>query len=170
VGPAQRLFAGLLFVALAAAGFAGGRTLLRPEQNVSQPIAFNHRLHSEVLDCETCHEGFNDAAHAGLPGLEICMMCHEEPQTDLLEEQKVRDLAAAGEDLVFQKLFTLPDNVFYTHRRHVGIAGLECEACHGSIAETETPPETPLVSVNMDFCVDCHLDQGLSTDCTGCHR
>jgi hypothetical protein len=170
LGPAERLVTGTLILALSAAGFAAGRILLRPERQVGQPIAFNHRVHTEALDCETCHEGFNEAAHSGLPGLETCMICHEEPQTELREEEKVRELAASGEDAVFRKLFTLPDHVYYTHRRHVGIAGLECAVCHGPIAETEQPPEAPLVRIDMDFCVDCHLSSGLTTDCTGCHR
>ena len=144
--------------------------LLRPEPSVSQPIAFDHRLHVEMIDCLDCHAHYEDSAHSGLPKLSDCMICHEEPQSDSAEEQLVRELAEAGDDDVFVKLFQMPDNVAYSHARHVGVAGIECATCHGPIAETSSPPEQPLVRVTMDFCIDCHEQQGAATDCTTCHR
>lgn len=170
LGPAQRMVVGIALILLGAAGFAAGRTVLRPGSNVEQPIAFNHRLHSESIECDTCHEHARHSAHSGLPGLSTCLLCHEEPQTDEAEEEKVRELAGAGHEQVFRKLFRLPDNVFYTHRRHVGLAGLECAACHGEIAQTESPPEASLVRITMDFCIGCHRKHGVSNDCTRCHR
>ncbi len=80
------------------------------------------------------------------------------------------ELLEAGDPLRFNKLFQLPDHVFYTHRRHVGIAELECANCHGAIAETERPPERALVRVSMDSCMDCHREQGQTLDCNACHR
>lgn len=170
LGPAQRVVAGIALFLLGAAGFAAGRTLLRPEASIEQPIAFNHRLHAEAVECETCHEYVRSSAHSGLPGLSTCLQCHEEPQTDKAEEKKVRALAAAGQEHVFRKLFRLPNNVFFTHRRHAGLAGLECTTCHGGIAQTESPPGAPLVRITMDFCLGCHRERGVSTDCTRCHR
>jgi hypothetical protein len=98
------------------------------------------------------------------------MQCHEEPQTDSPEEKKIPTLVAAGQEDVFRKLFHLPNHVFYTHRRHVGIAGLDCIVCHGQIAQTGSPPAAPLVRITMAFCIDCHRKSGVSTDCTRCHR
>ncbi len=80
------------------------------------------------------------------------------------------ELISAGDPLRFTKLFTLPDHVFYTHRRHVGLGELECANCHGEIADTERPPPRALVQVTMDFCMDCHREQGQTLDCTACHR
>jgi hypothetical protein len=170
MGPAERLTAGAVLLLLGALGFAAGRTLLRPEREVVQPIAFNHLLHADALDCATCHEHYEDSRHSGLPGLTTCLMCHEEALTEEAEEERIRELAASGEEDVFRKLFRLPDNVYYSHRRHVGIGGLECVECHGAIAETETPPRIPLVDITMDFCIECHEDRGVPSDCTRCHR
>jgi hypothetical protein len=62
------------------------------------------------------------------------------------------------------------DHVFYTHRRHVGIGELECVNCHGEIADTERPPERPLVRIDMDLCMDCHREHEETVDCNACHR
>jgi hypothetical protein len=139
---------------------------------VPQPIAFNHKLHieGEDLDCDFCHEYVRVSAHAGLPGAEICAECHDTQQGDSEEAARVTTLIEQGEPLRFNKLFSLPDHVFYTHRRHVGIGELECQDCHGGIAETELPPERPLILVSMDYCMDCHRDQGETLDCNACHR
>ncbi len=170
LGPAQRVVFGIALLLLAGVGFAGGRTLFRPSSNVIQPIAFDHGKHTVTLECEACHLYPTHRAHSGLPGLSTCMQCHEEPQTDSPEEKKIATLVAAGQEDVFRKLFRLPNNVYYTHRRHVGIAELECVACHGQIARTESPPGTPLVRITMAFCIDCHQRSGVPTDCTRCHR
>jgi len=139
---------------------------------VPQPIAFNHRLHieDEGLDCDFCHEYVRSGAHAGLPDAEICAECHDTEQGDSEEAARVTALIDTGEPLRFNKLFRLPDNVFYTHRRHVRIGELECQECHGDVAATERPPERPLVSMSMDYCMDCHRERGETLDCNACHR
>jgi len=151
-------------------GFAAGRHLLRPSDRVEQPIAFNHAVHADVADCDTCHMYYSERNHSGLPSLELCMECHEDAVTESAEEQKIRDFMAAGNPPEFRKLFRLPDNVFYSHRRHVSLGELECETCHGAIAATLTPPEEPLIRISMQFCLDCHEDHGVSESCTACHR
>lgn len=170
LGPAQRVALGVVMILLGGIGFALGRGLLHPEAKIAQPIAFNHRIHTEILECETCHEQALSGAHSGLPGISTCLQCHEEPVTESAEELKIAELAGGGAEQVFSKLFRLPDNVFYTHRRHTAIAGLECAACHGAIAETTAPPQVPLVRITMDFCIDCHRERGASEECTDCHR
>jgi menaquinone reductase, multiheme cytochrome c subunit len=169
-GPAQRVVAGLGVMTLGALGFAAGRVALKPNREVVQPIAFNHKVHGDVIECEGCHELVKKAAHSGLPPLATCMQCHEKPLTEKAEEKKISAMAAAGQEVVFRKLFRLPGHVFYTHRRHVGIAKLDCATCHGAIAKTETPPREPLQRITMSFCVSCHVKTGITTACTACHR
>ena len=164
------MWIGLIVSLMAAGGFVAGRVGLRPKLSVTQPISFNHRMHVEILECENCHQFFGESEHSGLPELTLCLDCHEEPQTDSAEEERIRELAAAGQTEIFRKLFRLPDHVFYSHRRHVVIAGLECEACHGAIAETEAPPQQPLMRITMDFCLECHLRDDVPSDCTRCHN
>ena len=139
---------------------------------VVQPIAFNHRKHTQDLGlgCELCHARVRTGAHPGLPALETCAMCHQALQGTSAEAARVTELVTAGRPLVFAKLFRLPAHVLYTHRRHVGIANLECRNCHGDIALTTTPPRRPLVRITMAYCLDCHRRSGQTTDCIACHR
>lgn len=170
LGPAQRVMLGGVMFLLGGIGFVLGRNLLRPTEETAQPIAFNHRIHTEILECETCHEKSLTGGHSGLPGISTCLQCHDEPVTDSPEELKIAELAGDGTEQVFFKLFRLPDNVFYTHRRHTTIAGLDCVNCHGSIAEMTAPPDAPLIRITMEFCIDCHRENGASEECTACHR
>ena len=156
----------------ASGGFAAGRVLLRPADAVPQPIRFNHELHAGTLelDCSTCHEFYATSAHSGLPSLDLCATCHEEAMTDSPEERRLFELLQSGSNEPFRKLFRMPDHVYYSHARHVTVAGIECATCHGGIAETTTPPSTALVHVTMDTCVDCHAARGVTVECTRCHR
>jgi hypothetical protein len=172
VSPVRRLLIGAIVVLAAAVGYVAGRTLFRPAGRVLQPIAFDHMKHVEELEmeCNVCHEFYASGKHAGLPLLTTCLECHEEAGPDQPELQKIQDLAAAGKTDVFRKLFRIPDHAYYSHRRHAAIAEIPCETCHGGIARTSAPPTRPLVRISMDFCLGCHLDRGLKTDCTGCHH
>lgn len=172
LNPTRRLLIGLLVLAMGAAGFAAGRLLLRPSDRVAQPIQFNHKKHTQdaELECSVCHEYYATSQHSGLPKLETCLVCHDPLSTDSPEEKKLLKLAKGGTAAEFRKLFRLPDHVYYSHRAHVTIAGLECNACHGDIAATIGPPATPLVRITMDTCVNCHAERGMKTDCTRCHR
>ena len=138
---------------------------------VEQPIAFNHRKHVEEheISCSTCHLSYEEETFSGLPDAEVCAFCHLEAQGTSAEELKLVDLLAGGAALDWKPLFRQPPHVFYSHRRHVAVAGLECSVCHGSIGESESPPGrvTPL---RMSDCVECHRRSGASTTCTACHR
>ncbi|NIN09968.1 MAG: hypothetical protein GTN62_00995 [Gemmatimonadales bacterium] len=139
---------------------------------VPQPVAFNHRKHTQDLglNCEFCHAYVRTGAHAGLPDAQTCSMCHQVTQGTSEEAARVTELISQGDPLRFNKLFRLAPHVFYTHRRHAGIGEIECQECHGAIAETERPPDRPLVQVTMDFCISCHREQGQTLDCNACHR
>jgi hypothetical protein len=163
---------GVIVLVTAATGYAAGRALFRPTERVIQPIAFNHNLHVTELEieCETCHMYVRTGRHAGLPALSLCLECHEEAVTEDPEERKLIEVANEDRPPSFRKLFRIPDHTLYSHARHVADAGLECKTCHGDIATSTEPPETPLVRITMDLCVDCHERSEVSTDCTRCHR
>lgn len=170
-GPLKRLLlAATIVVALVAVGVPALRA--RSVSPVPQPIDFSHRKHTVDLQlgCEFCHKYFQTSAHSGLPGAETCGICHTVVLGTSPEAAKLTDLLQKGEPLRFNKLFRLPDYVFYTHRRHVALGKLDCTNCHGGIADTDSPPGRPLVQIRMVFCVSCHKARGVTTDCTACHR
>jgi len=172
ISPLHRIIIAAIVLATGGVGFATGRTYLRPASEVVQPIAFNHQKHTQELElaCDTCHEYLSVGRHAGLPTLSTCLMCHEEPQSKNPEEARIRELSAGGKQDVFVKLFKLPEHVYYSHRRHAVVAKIPCNTCHGAIAETTTPPTSPLVKIDMEFCIECHNRQSVKTGCTSCHR
>ncbi|MBI3988395.1 MAG: cytochrome c3 family protein [candidate division NC10 bacterium] len=142
-----------------------------PEGKVEQPIAFNHQKHVEKgFPCVTCHQTVEKAPHAGLPSLQVCLMCHSAPMTKSPEEEKIREYAKRGEAIRWAKIYKLPDNVYYSHRRHVGIGKLECKTCHGTIGESPAPPTRPVVALKMDWCLRCHRERKVETDCNACHK
>jgi predicted CXXCH cytochrome family protein len=139
---------------------------------VYQPIAFNHLLHTEDigLECIECHHYYREHSASGLPDGETCQGCHEDAMTDSREEAKLITMLEAGEEIYFQKLLNLEDHVYYSHQMHVVVAEIQCEKCHGGIAKTTSPPRRPLVNVDMDYCMGCHDDLGVTNDCISCHR
>ncbi len=141
------------------------------QAQAEQPVEFNHRLHVEDvgLECTECHPYYEDETFSGLPGADACSFCHEEAQGEDPEETKLVQLLMDGEPLEWRPLFRQPSHVFYSHRRHVTVAELECEACHGSIATSEAPPRR-VETLDMDGCIECHEQQGVGNDCTSCHR
>lgn len=143
---------------------------------IVQPIPFNHRLHvANDIECVHCHEGLLTGPHAGLPRVAICMECHD---ADITENpaarphvETVRRHARAGTEVPWRRLHVLPGHVYYSHRRHVAIARLECATCHGDIAERTTPPTAPVArTLAMATCMDCHEARGVENDCARCHR
>lgn len=149
--------------------FSLGRVF--PGPAAKQPIAFNHAKHTKELElgCPTCHVTVEKEAFSGLPGAEECAACHAELLGNSAEEKKLVALLKAGAPLSWQPLFRQPSHVFYSHRRHVVTAKIACRACHGSMAESTTPPGR-VQKLGMGECLDCHRRTGGPTDCTGCHR
>ena len=135
-----------------------------------QPISFNHKKHQEQgVECITCHPYYQEQTFAGIPTLSTCLECHKEPVTQSSEEEKIRQLAKKGKEILWKRLYLEPDHVFFSHRRHVALGKLECQTCHGKIGESERPPSQPLVKMAMGWCTDCHSRSQASNDCLACH-
>ncbi|MBI4454410.1 MAG: cytochrome c3 family protein [Acidobacteria bacterium] len=150
--------------------FFVGLLALNPvlQKGVQQPIQFNHQAHKDI-DCTGCHESANAQAFAGLPTIDLCMTCHETALTKNPEEEKIRILAREGKPAQWQRLFKQPSHVFYSHRRHVEIAKLECKQCHGDMGERTAPPSR-VHNLTMNECIDCHQEKKVQAGCVDCHR
>jgi hypothetical protein len=139
---------------------------------VRQPIAYNHAAHVKKLEigCETCHETSTAGEVAGIPPLSTCADCHREANGPSPEEKKVVEAVLAGREIPWARLYDLPRHVYFTHRRHVAVARIACERCHGDMGSQTRPPPGPLVALTMDGCIECHRQRGASQDCDVCHR
>lgn len=154
---------GAVLLALAAGGC---------NAEVRQPIGYNHQLHVKQLEmaCQSCHETARNGEVAGLPPLSTCATCHQEPNGTSPEEKKVVEAVQAGREIPWARLNDLPRHVYFTHRRHVEVAQIACERCHGDMGSRTRPPPAPLVALTMDACMACHQERGASRDCDACHR
>jgi len=145
-------------------------------QAVEQPFPFNHRVHFEGgVACVDCHQGVDSGPVAGIPKVESCLDCHADDITNNPEATPLiargRGHGKAGTELGFRRLYALPGHVYYSHRRHVGIAKLECPVCHGDIGQSVRPPERPIAAtLRMETCMDCHERSGVEDDCAWCHH
>jgi hypothetical protein len=154
--------------------FLGGTVLLpdvlRP--GVTQPVAFDHKIHTEEaeLECEDCHSTVRTRAFAGLPTVAFCMECHEEAQTDSPHEARLREYAEKGKEVAWVRMFRQPGHVNYSHRRHVALAKISCDTCHGEIGIRSASDTRWPANLTMDDCMDCHTQKEAGLDCTDCHR
>lgn len=138
---------------------------------VAQPIQFNHKAHiASGLECPVCHSTVEQAAAAGVPSIDTCMMCHQGAITESPEEEKVRQYAERGETIPWRRIYNAPDHVFFSHRRHVVTARVGCAECHGAVETLAVPAAYPLVEHSMDWCMNCHAKRGATADCVHCHR
>lgn len=171
--PQQKIFKnrwGILL--LAGMGLFGVILVFRVAwSGVKQPLAFNHKIHAENdLKCLDCHEYYDQQASSGEPRLQICAGCHEEPVGKSEKEKIVVAQVKSGREIEWQRLYRIPEDVYFSHRRHVVSGKIECEFCHGDIGHSAKPPSRPLKQLSMKKCLTCHKDKGAATDCISCHR
>lgn len=170
----QSLFTklGNIRVAIAAFVLAGGSAglLLQPKPS-AQPIAFNHKKHVDNgVGCTDCHAGAMEQARATLPPLSTCMNCHETALSSSPEEEKVRSAAGAKTDIAWRRITSVPPHVYFSHRRHTRIGGLDCSECHGQMKNASAPPTARFRQLDMNDCIRCHEQRGIKADCNDCHR
>ena len=161
----------LRILVLALVGFTLGYNLspLLPGSGLEQPFSFNHQVH-RVMDCTLCHSGAKAGVQAGLPQAEICLKCHATSPLANANYREIWKLAESGNPIRWNKLAKVPNHVYFSHNRHVRLAGLDCQECHGKISLAEKPPSSPLKKISMNNCLDCHRKSKVSQDCAACHR
>ena len=150
---------------------AAGLLFLDSFREVEQPIAFSHLLHIDAvgLECTDCHLFAETGVRATIPNLETCSSCHEDASGSE-DIDRLLALAEAGTPIPWQKVYWVPDHVYFSHRRHTAMAEIACDVCHGDAGTREQPFSRPLVALTMDQCMDCHYETGASNDCIACHR
>jgi hypothetical protein len=122
-----------------------------------QPIPFSHQHHVSGLglDCRYCHSTVEESANAGLPPTHTCMTCHSQIWTNAAMLAPVRESLADNRPLHWNRVYQLPDYVFFDHSIHVA-KGIGCTECHGDIGEM--PLTRKATSLWMGWCLDCHRD------------
>jgi len=140
-------------------------------EKITQPIAYNHSIHvSEAgLYCTDCHVGAETKIQATLPSIKRCQTCHSEMQGESKEEAKVVEAVTNKEEIPWNRIYTLPEHVFFSHRRHVTSGKIPCSDCHGDVEKLTKPADHQLVPIQMKRCMNCHDQKSISNDCLTCH-
>jgi len=134
-----------------------------------QPVPFSHRQHMAAkLECKQCHEIPDPGDYAGLPKTEVCMACHVQIRRDSPHIQKLAAYQHDGRKIPWERVYRVPDYVFFSHKEHVERARVACQACHGPVRERDVLHREK--DLSMAACMDCHRARGASLECTYCHE
>ncbi len=120
-----------------------------------QPVPFSHQHHVDGLGlvCRYCHVYVEDSPNAGVPQTEVCVGCHSQVWADSPTLAPVLDSYKANESLQWQRVYDLPDYVYFNHSIHIK-KGVACVSCHGQV--NEMPIVRKESTLHMDWCLDCH--------------
>jgi hypothetical protein len=135
-----------------------------------QPIAFVHRVHVEnaELSCVDCHITAARSPRASIPDIRTCWSCHEKILADHPEIKKLRAYHEKGHDIPWQRVWGWPEeaHVRFNHAPHMR-AEVDCASCHGDVSQMTVA--TRVMEHTMGFCLDCHKQRNVSSDCVICH-
>lgn len=155
--------------ALSRVGVYGGE-LVEQNYRPEQPIAFSHYLHAgcNQIECVYCHSTANVSKTPLIPSTNVCMNCHkaikEGPKYGKEEIAKIYasvgwdpenvEYTGETEPIEWVKIHELPDHVYFNHAQHVAVGKIECETCHGDVAQMEVVEQVS--SLTMGWCINCH--------------
>lgn len=161
-------------ITVAAASLAAACSLVVPKPGPPVPGragVFPHAIHvaDGGMACADCHELAEGAAHAGMPGLDLCWSCHDEagdPATPLARQPAGFRLEG-DPDATWSAVTASSVPTQFSHAVHQS-AGLECESCHPGVADSDSVQRA--WKVGMPECLDCHDENGVDVGgCAGCH-
>lgn len=131
-----------------------------------QPIKFSHKKHAGELkiNCEYCHTGVEKSKSANIPSVNICMNCHkgvsEGPVYGKTEIQKIYDAYNNRKPVKWVRIHNLPDHVYFNHSQHVVAGKVNCDRCHGGIADMDRVSQSS--TLEMGWCINCHRETAVN--------
>jgi mono/diheme cytochrome c family protein len=159
----------------------------------SQPIEFPHDIHAGVngIDCKYCHNSVEKSKTAGIPSVNVCMNCHKgikgNDDTQKAKIAKIYEAAGFNPEgpgaytnetapIVWNKVHVLPDHVYFNHKQHVVVGGIDCKQCHGDMTKEKTARVMPVeelsaiegnvkltrATLTMGWCIECHGEKEVS--------
>ena len=149
---------------------------------LEQPVIYDHLKHTEEagMVCEDCHYFREDGTWSGIPKVEKCIECHEEPMGESPEEERfIKEYIEPGREVPWLIYSRQPKNVFFSHVAHTKLANMECKECHGEMGYTSKPPPYVYSRVSrypqhtvmiMEDCMECHKKHKAKNYCFICHK
>ena len=152
------VFGGLLLLAVLGwlvSEFSRSAYATRTGVVIQQPVPFSHDHHTAALgiDCRYCHTSVEIAASAGIPPTATCMNCHKTIWADSPMLEPVRQSFANKTPLEWERVYDLPDFVYFDHSIHVA-KGVGCVSCHGRV--DQMPLLFKAETLQMEWCLSCH--------------
>jgi hypothetical protein len=134
----------------------------------TQPLPFSHKLHAKYMPrCSFCHVISASDGDISLPPDAKCMECHD---AIAVNSPAIRSLTQSFKDkapIGWVQIYELPDYVYFSHRVHATNSKIECQTCHGPVAERDQlTKEKP---ISMTACVECHRSSHAPVKCNTCH-
>lgn len=128
-------------------------------------IKFSHSLHSELVDCQTCHNAVVESTSLTtlqLPNHDNCSSCHS---VDNDQECKTCHINDVYEPLVRKK-----SELIFNHNFHLNNSDMNCESCHKGLKEVDYSWQAVGVNPPMENCYSCHNDKSVASNaCESCH-
>jgi Cytochrome c7 and related cytochrome c/Class III cytochrome C family len=140
-----------------------------------QPIFFRHDIHAAQfkIQCQYCHYSVAVSPEPGIPSMQTCMGCHlvvaGRDSSSRMEIGKLRKAWTEKKPVEWVRVHFLPRHAHFPHQRHIKALGpTACATCHGDVSRMPQVFKVNQVG-NMGFCVTCHMERGVSRDCSVCH-
>ncbi|MEJ2504067.1 MAG: cytochrome c3 family protein [Gemmatimonadota bacterium] len=144
------------------------------EDAVEQPVPFPHDIHAGTnqIPCMYCHFSADQSVSAGIPAMDVCAGCHMPGGVPLVaaDSPGVRLLTtywSENRPIPWVRIHDLADHAHFPHKVHVNAEDLECQECHGEVQAMEVIELQQ--DLNMGWCLECHRDREVRTDCSVCH-
>jgi len=84
------------------------------------------------LECSVCHPTFSTGELAQIPDADDCLNCHQTTKKESPAIQKLFSYQKANRPVPWNRLYKLPELVFFSHQKHVA-ANVKWETCHGQV-------------------------------------
>jgi len=166
-------------------------------KRIDQPLQFSHQVHTrtkEALTCDACHSILPDGRFSGIPSVEVCAVCHKEPQGNSPDEKiLIEKYVTPNRKIPWLVYARQPENAWFPHAAHVGLAKIECDRCHGPHGASDRlrPFELNRISgysrdisgsrvsgiylkvsggMKMSDCSRCHAERRVGDSCLACHK
>ncbi|MBM3725375.1 MAG: cytochrome c3 family protein [Acidobacteria bacterium] len=159
--PLRRWLATLPVAAVVLSGWQAAKA---PEQ----PIPYSHRTHIALgLECRNCHTNPDPGEVMGIPKASVCMGCHQTVKKDSPHIQKLATFAQSRREIPWVRVYQIPAYVRFSHREHLA-TGATCATCHGEVKTRDVLWRE--ANIHMGGCMECHLKNQASNDCSFCHE
>jgi hypothetical protein len=134
-----------------------------------QPLPFSHKTHAAAgLKCQKCHPMPDPGDFATLPETSLCMSCHGAVKKESSHIARLAEFHSASKKIDWAPVYRVPDYVFFNHKKHNAVGGVNCQTCHGPVEERDVLRREK--DVGMQACMDCHRAKNASNDCRFCHE